>query len=199
MKTDFKTASVAAAAAVLGAFLSFTTAHAVEPSAPPVAQDSTTPPVGNTQFNDAEILGWVLVLDSNELAAGQLAATKKISPKVKAYAKMLREQHREDLKATKKLAGKLKVVPVSNPVTDGLRSKGAQELAALSSKDGAEFETAYLDAMVQGHSEALTAIDGELLPKSVAKDTKKHLTELRKHVEKHLEHGKHLQGAAAPK
>jgi putative membrane protein len=145
------------------------------------------------KFNDAEILGWIQVLDSNEIAAAKAAEGKKIAANVKGYAKMLRDHHKADLKATGKLAKKLKLVPVSNNMADALRAKGAELATALSQLDSAGFAKAYVDAMVQGHADALAVIDTELIPKSVDAATKKHLAGLRKHVETHLKHGKHLQ------
>ncbi len=59
--------------------------------------------------------------------------------------------------------------------------------------DGKEFETAYLDGMIKGHTELLDMIDNKLL-KTVKNDAlKAHLTETRGHVAMHLEQAKKLK------
>jgi putative membrane protein len=149
------------------------------------------------QFSDAEILGNVLAVDDNEIAAASAAKKKKISPEAKTYAKMLQDQHKENAAKAKKLGKKIGMKPAASTTSKQLRSKGAEELTAMSSKNGTEFEKAYIDAMVNGHTEALRLIDDKLVPSARNEDLKAFLAETRGHVAAHLEEGKRLQGSQA--
>ncbi|GEM_PF-1879719 len=165
---------------------------------------ATTPASGSTaqnpvQLNDAEILGCVLAVDENEVAAATAAEKKKMGSEAMAFAKMLRKEHKADEKKTRKLAKQIGAKPAESKTSEQLRTKGKEDLAALSSKEGADFEKAYIEAMVNGHTDALSLIDGTLIPNAKNEAVKNHLTEVRTHVSTHLEHGKRLQGAQASK
>jgi putative membrane protein len=161
---------------------------------------SANPEAGAMKPNDAEIVATVLAVDSNEMAAAEIAKKKKgLSKEVTKYSKMLHEQHQEDAKKYHKFAKKEKLNMVETQEVKDLRSKGSDEATALSSKDGKEFEKAYIDAMVQGHTEALETIDNKLIPNAQNAELKKMLNETRTHVSTHLEQGKRLQGAQASK
>jgi putative membrane protein len=161
---------------------------------------SANPEAGATKPSDAEIVATVLAVDSNEIGAAEVARKKKgLNKEVEKYAKMLHEQHKEDAKKYHKFAKKEKLDMVQDQEVKDLRSKGSDEATALSSKDGKEFEKAYIDAMVQGHTEALETIDGKLIPNARNPELKKMLNETRGHVSAHLEQGKRLQGAQASK
>jgi putative membrane protein len=56
-----------------------------------------------------------------------------------------------------------------------------------------KFETAYLDAMIKGHNEALAMIDSKLLTAAKLDAVKKHLTDTRTHIAMHLEQAKKLR------
>lgn len=150
---------------------------------------------GQGGMSDAEVLAFVIAVDDNQVLAGAEARTKKISPPVKEYAKMLHEAHGKHLIASMMLGQKIGVTPLDTPAVDKLRVKGAGELASLVPLDGEEFERAFLMAMVKGHGEVLEMIDNQLL-KAADNDTlKKHLRETRGHVAHHLEDAKKLQGS----
>ncbi|MDB5104894.1 MAG: putative outer membrane protein [Fibrobacteres bacterium] len=148
-------------------------------------------------LTDAEIVGWVDALDSNEITAANAAEKKKIAKEYMTYAKMLDKQHRANQKKTAKLAKQLKLTPAQSAASTQLKAMGTQDMTAMAALEGAQFERAYVDAMVKGHTEALAALDGSLITGADDAKLKKHLTELREHVSMHLEQGKRLQGASA--
>ncbi len=192
---------MAAAASASGAKLAQATMNPQGPSLRPsetapsatLADTAQVPAANPVKFNDAEILGWVLVLDSNEIAAADAVEKKKLDKDVMGYAKMLRKQHKDDLSETEKAAKKAGVVPVSNGMTNQMRSQGPQDLTSLTALNGEDFRKAYIDAMVKGHSDALETIDAKLMPNAVSDIIKKRVADLRGHISKHLEQGKRLQ------
>jgi putative membrane protein len=91
--------------------------------------------------------------DMFEVAAGKLAATKAANPEVKKFARMMVQAHTkstEGLKAAIASSGQTTLAPPAALPSD-LQSK----LDDLNGKAGADFDKAYMDAMVDGHQSAL--------------------------------------------
>ncbi len=142
---------------------------------------------------DAEILATVIAVDMNEVLAAAEAQKKKMSQPATDYAKMLHQEHGENMGKTMKLGQQMGVTPIDTMNVDKLKIKGAGELGALIPLDGPAFERSYLAAMVKGHTEAMNMIDSKLLKAASDDGLKKHLTETRTHIAAHLEKAKQLQ------
>lgn len=136
---------------------------------------------------DAEVLAFLIAMDDNVVLAAAAAHKKKLGGSVGKLAQSLHEAHGKSQAQTMALGMTLKTTPVDTKAVDDLRVKGAGELAALVPLSGAEFGRAYVGAMVKGHTEALSMIDGQLLPATKNKDLEKHLTKVRDDVAVHLE------------
>jgi predicted outer membrane protein len=152
--------------------------------APPATEAPA--PAGAT--DDSLALGLLAAVNEHEIAAGQQAESKKVSAPVLAYAQMMIKQHGENLTQTKAL-GTL----ASTPEVQAMKDKGKSDLDALGQKNGKDYEAAYIDAMVDGHTEALALIDGRLLSLASVGPVKEHLIATRGHVVTHLEEAKKLQ------
>ena len=110
------------------------------------------------------------------------------------YAKMLHTEHGANMAKTMQLGLSIKVTPSDTKEVDELKKKGAAELAMLVSKDGKDFESAYVDAMIKGHTEAITMIDDKLLKQAKNEVLKTHLRETKQHITMHLDQAKKLKG-----
>lgn len=148
---------------------------------------------------DAEILGWLIVLNENEVTAAMTAEQKastteqqKISQPVLDYAKMLHEQHAKGAQDTKELAAKIGVTPAETPAVEQLRAKGKEGNAKLTSLIGREFERAFVDQMAAGHREALQKVE-QFLKTAQNEALKQHLTATRERVGLHLKEAERLQ------
>lgn len=171
----------------------------VIPGSPARAADMDTDAKNKLAANgnkaaDAEIIATVATIDVNEVLAAAQAGTKKISQPVLAYAKMLHEAHGANMGKGLMLGQQIGVTPANTAAVEALAVKGAGELAAIVPLDGTAFESAYLAAMVKGHTEVLSMIDGKLAASANNEGVKKHLTESRAAVAAHLEQAKSLQG-----
>jgi len=169
-------------------------------TAVPVDPNTTSPSAtaaGAIVASDPQILAWILAVDSNEITVATAAEKKRLSKKASAFAKTLRTQHSADAAKAVKLAKRLNLTPMADDRVIALRAEATDALAALSGQEGTDFEKAYIDAMVKGHSEVLETIDSQMIPHAVNEGVKNHLTELRGHVAAHLEQGKRLQDAMA--
>lgn len=160
-------------------------AGAVDTGTPaPAPQSADTTPIAG----DSQALGLLGTVNEHEIAAARQATAKEVSGAVLDFAKMMDEQHSENQAKTIAL-GTL----ASTPEVRAMADKGKAELAELETKFGKDYESAYVDAMVKGHAEALSLIDSKLIPLAATDAVKKHLSDTRAHVAMHLEAAKKLQ------
>jgi putative membrane protein len=141
---------------------------------------------------EGEIIGFLVVLNKNEISAAKEVSKKKVSAQVKSYAALMKKDHGKNLTQTLKLSKKLNQKPIDNEMIVSLKEKGKQELTTLSALNAMAFEKAYIDDMVKGHEEALVVIDNEL-PNVTNPALKKHLETTRAAVAQHLEKAKEIQ------
>ena len=171
------------------------TPEAATDTAPMPATDPTTPvqpdaaaPAATPAADDSLALGLLAALNEHEIQTAQQAASKKVSAPVLAYAQMMEKDHGDNLAQTKALG------PLADtPEVQAMTEKGASDLAQLDKQSGKAYETAYVEAMVKGHTEALALIDGRLLALASPGPVRDHLTKTRDHVAMHLEAAQKLQ------
>lgn len=142
-----------------------------------------------------ETLGFIVVVDEHEIAAAEQAREKEVGDDVRAYADMLHEEHTANLEATRELAESSGVqISRTGADLDAQRAKGESELERLGELVGEAYETAFLEAMVKGHTDALATIDDRLMAASAGGPLEQHLTTTRATIAKHLEEARALQG-----
>ncbi len=151
---------------------------------------------GNGQGSpeEGDALSVLNAINQNEIDIAAMAQSKEISTPVMDYATMLHREHSENMSKTNQLAGDMNMQLNETADVRSLREKGAAELAKLKDLVGEDFENAYLDAMIKGHTEALATIDDKLVPKANADAVRQHLSDTRGHVAMHLEAAKKLRG-----
>ncbi|MCC8363361.1 DUF4142 domain-containing protein [Lysobacter sp. A6] len=180
MNRDMQSLSLAAALAAL--------------LAAPVVTASETPATAASDVSaDADALSIVATVDKDEIAAAKQAQGKKLDAGAMDYARMMERDHKSNLDATRALAkqGGKEMSADAKQVHD----KNAATLARIGKLDGAEYQAAYVDAMVKGHTEVLAKLDNELIPNAKDADVKAHLQKTRTAVSTHLDHAKSLQAA----
>lgn len=165
---------------------------ATDPAATTPAATDPAAPAGATAADDALALGLLSVVDDHEIQLAQQAISKPVTGAVLEYARLMEKQHTDNLMETKALG------PVGDsPEVQAMKEKGASDLAELGKKSGKDYETAYVEAMVKGHTEVLALIDGRLLSLASAGAVREHVTKARAHIAKHLEEAQKLQAAPA--
>lgn len=161
------------------------TTPAAQPTAAPTAPD---PADASQAQGDSLALGLLGAINEHEIAAGKQAEAKRVAGPVLEYARMMQKAHGENQKQT------LTLGTLSNGAdVQAMKSKGQSELKALDAKTGSDYARSYIDAMVKGHTEALTALDQKLLPSAKSAAVKEHLTKTRGHVVAHLEKAKSIR------
>lgn len=154
-------------------------------SMPADNSQQTSDSQNQAQNQDNEIVGWLIVLNKNEIAAAKEVLKHKVSPSVKAYAQLMKKDHTKNLQDTLALSKKDNLKPADTDAVEALKQQGQQELANLKQQKGKQFEVAYITAMVQGHTDALKGLDDKIQAASNP-DLKKHLEATRAKVQEHL-------------
>lgn len=160
------------------------TATAPADSAAPAAQDAV---------GDGEVLGLLSALNTHQVAAADQALAHDLSGPVSDFASMMKREHSENDARTRALGALAE--------TEAVRAqnvKGSSDLEMLATHTE-DYEKAYVDAMVDGHTEALKLIDGKLLPAASGDAVKTHLSTTRNAVAQHLDDARRLQRNLASK
>lgn len=130
---------------------------------PPAAE--AAPPAGATTALSAPQVSAVLsASDSAEIKPSQLAQQKAQNAEVKAYAQRMLKDHGMLEDSLRALDKRENISPAPNPLSQQLESQTESTMKRLQSLSGAEFDQAYMQAMVQSHTEALNVVDNQLLP-----------------------------------
>lgn len=181
--------------------------------APPVAQTPSTDATGaGTTASDTHTsadtppaaptpppapgvsLALVAAIDEHEIAAAEQARRKKVTGAVLEYADLLHREHEENLAQLRVLTQGTGAVELqSTAEVHALQTKAAEELASLDGKSGADYRTAYVEAMVNGHTDALALLETRLIPAAQDERLRNFLVNTRDHVAMHLDRAKELQ------
>lgn len=143
--------------------------------------------------NDAHIASIVVTANQVDIDAGQLAASRSTTDKVKAFAQLMITDHTSVNKSATELATRLKVTPQDNSISQNLKAEGDKNLARLKALTGAAFDKAYIDHEVAYHQQVIDALDKTLIPGATNADLKALLIKVRPAFVAHLEHARRLQ------
>ncbi len=145
------------------------------------------------KLSDAEILGIVMTVDESEIAAANVAKTKKISHMVKRYAMYIKRQHEMNLKQLHHVSKVTHIEPSSSSLSQTMVKGGVEGLKALEALNGKAFESAYIHDMVQGHEDGLKLIKTKLLKNVSNSKVKKFLMSFQTMVQHHLKKAMHIE------
>lgn len=165
-----------------------------------VASDTVSNRVGaalNGNWNDADIVAFLVAADSGEIAAGKLASTRATNPSVKAFAKKMVSDHTKMLDGTLQLAKKdnIAYATATNDDIGDLRSDSKDALQDLTGKTaGGDWDEDYVDKQVDAHQKVIDHVND--FTKS-AKDPQlaSMLKQALPKLQSHLDAAKHLQKA----
>lgn len=161
-------------------------------------QDTTSNPsqVSSQQAKknrDTEILGFLIVVNNNELAAAKKAMEMNLNRSVQYYAKSMQKDHSKNLEDTLRIAQENKLRPMQTALVVSLQQEGKKELGALSGLSNDAFQKAYIDDMVKDHTKALLIIDNHFMKQVANQQLKAHLQKTRKVINHHLHMAKTIQ------
>ena len=154
--------------------------------APPEQAEATT--------GDADLLAQLRTIDETEVRAAAAAQQKNVTGPVLRFAKMMEQDHGRDIEDIARLSDSLGLTLSDTTTVDQLRAHGEETMTRLAPLTGDDFGRAYINAMVNGHREALQLLDDSL--KTVqSEDVRQHLSSVRDKVAQHLKEAERLQGS----
>lgn len=160
------------------------------------AASATTPaPAADTsaKLTDANIAALLDEANAGDSATGKLATTKGTKADVKAFGKLMMNDHHKLRVLGQDLVKKLNVTPAA-PANDSLptKVKAAQDNLNSMAK-GAGWDKAYIDGEVATHQMVLGLID-QAQGAAKAPELKDLLTKARPNIEMHLKRAQEIQG-----
>jgi putative membrane protein len=161
--------------------------------APPAP--GTVPPGGTTAaLSTPQIVAVLTASDSAEIKPSQLAMQKAQNADVKAYAQRMITDHGMLEDSLKALERQENLSPAPNAMSQQIETQTRSTLQQLQGLSGAEFDRAYMQAMVQSHQSALNAVDTQLLPAAQDPKVKMALEQkVRPIIVAHLESAQEIQ------
>jgi putative membrane protein len=146
----------------------------------------------STTMTDANILAALSQSDSMEVEEGKVARSKAKNADVKAFGKMMIDDHTAMMKDGAALAKQLNIVPAPMAGDTDL-SAAVAELDMLKKTDAASFDKAYIDHAVMDHQKVLDKLS--MMESQAQSDSVKSLIQrARPKVQMHLDRAKEIQG-----
>jgi len=131
---------------------------------------------------DADFLAEAAGISLEEIALGELAASKATNTEVKDLGSMMVTEHQKSLEELKALAAK-KSVALPEAMTDNAK----EDLGKFSNKEAKEFDKDYCDKMVDGHKDAISKFEKASTDAEDA-DVRNWATQTLPTLRKHLDH-----------
>jgi putative membrane protein len=145
-------------------------------------------------LSDPEVAHVAVTANSIDIDFGKLAQSRTSNQDVKQFANTMITDHSAVNATATALAGKLRVTPKDNAVSQSLLQGASEAKAKIEPLKGKEFDRAYVDREVAYHQAVLDALDKVLIPTTDNAELKQLLVEVRPAIATHLEHAKQLQG-----
>jgi putative membrane protein len=143
-------------------------------------------------ISDAGIISLLMTIDKSEVDAGKKAKTKKLSKEVSDYANMMVQAHGANLQKDKNLGKSLRA-PKWTGYSAKVHKEDAAHLKKILKMSGMDFEKAYMDMMIAGHTSVLAKLEKQLIPSAQNSALKTHLENTQKAVTSHLEMAKNIR------
>jgi len=119
--------------------------------------------VSSKEFDDATIFAIFDQANTADIVTARIGANKGHTPEVRALGRMVASDHQAVQQMGRDLAKKLEIFPTP-PQNDISLEKLADIVSLLQSKEGTEFDKAYLLYEIEFHDSVIKAINETLLP-----------------------------------
>ncbi len=144
---------------------------------------------------DAEVATEMVTINNGEIKVSKLAEERATNPKVKEFARMMVKDHEANRAATLALSRKINLGEKQTDASYKMKEQNRVEMRKLSKLHGNAFDKAYMNAMVEGHTQVFRKLDQALVPYAVNPELKAMLSETQKKVGMHLEHAKEISSS----
>lgn len=154
-------------------------AAASDEIAPIVAEAPAAP-----TLDDATIVAIFDAANTADIETGQLAAERGSSKEIRDFGAMLVHDHRSVRQSGRDLAQRLGVTPTP-PADNASAATHEQAMTMLRSKQGTDFDRAFLEHEVAFHQGVIDAVEATLLPAIQDADLKQLVVEVAPAFEAH--------------
>lgn len=155
-----------------------------------IAQEENEEKFDNSKQDekDSRYLVEAAETDSKEIEIGKLAQEKSTDPDVKAFGKMLVDDHTQAAGDVKKLAARKNI-----SLPDSMTEEARKEYDDLNKKSGLDFDKKFAEMMVKGHEKAIDKMT-EAAEEAADEEIRYWATNKIPTLTEHLEHAKSLKG-----
>lgn len=141
-----------------------------------------------------EITSILSMTDSAEILPSNLALEKSQNELVRAYAQRMINDHGMLEDSLHAMMRRENITPAPNQLSQQLHHWTEGAVQRLQGLSGAEFDQAYMQAMVQSHQEALSMVDNQVLPATQDQELRMAITQqVRPLIVSHLEQAQQIQ------
>jgi len=166
-----------------------------EPNPEPVAAAEPVPPAP-PPLTDGEITAISMAINEGELEHAKIAKSRAKDKRVKEFAKMMIKEHTAANKREDALAKRASITSIENATSRKLIDDAKLRTETLeNAAKGAEFDRAYIDGEVLGHTAVLDMLTNQMIPAAQNAELKAELEALRTSVEAHMLQAKDIQTA----
>ncbi len=168
-------------------------ARGVDPLPPLAMAQGPTP---QQEFTPAKIAAVATISNINEIDPSRLALSNSQNPAVQAFARDMIAEHTALETQLRDMLNKKKMLEQDNALSMQLKRNAQPTLDSLRSKQGMEFDKAYVNQQLMSHDMTLKTLDTSLIPLATDPDMKNMLQNaVRPAVVRHLERIKQIQTA----
>lgn len=145
------------------------------------------------QLTDPEIASVAVTANQIDVNYAKIALKKTHNNDIRKFAQSMKDDHTAVIKQAVALAKKLGVTPEDNAVTESLLKGEKKTIKMLNSKNGEDFDKAYIDNEVAYHEAVIKAVKNLLIPQADNAQLKSLLIKVAPVLAQHLEHAKMVQ------
>lgn len=138
------------------------------------------------QMTDAEIVHVARTLNQGEVDTSQPAVEKASNAEVREFAQRMVSDHQREIQNLEREARDARLTPLPNDTSSKLQKKTQEMTVKLKTKDGQEFDRAYMKGQIKLHEKALSELDDRLIPSAQNGRIRGYLTQMRTIVNQHL-------------
>lgn len=138
------------------------------------------------QMTDAEIIHVARTLNQGEVDTSQPAVEKASNAEVREFAQRMVSDHQREIQNLEREARDARLTPLPNDTSSKLQKKTQEMTVKLKTKDGQEFDRAYMKGQIKLHEKALSELDDRLIPSAQNGRIRGYLTQMRTIVNQHL-------------
>ncbi|HYG38239.1 MAG TPA: DUF4142 domain-containing protein [Cytophagales bacterium] len=147
----------------------------------------------NPKLSDAEVASVAVVANQIDINYAELAKEKSRNKEILKFAETMANDHKAVIGQAAALVKKLGVTPKDNVVSQQLLADAEKTKSTLSSKNGKDFDKAYIDNEVAYHKAVISAVEGLLIPETENAELKALLQNILPALRTHLSHAEMVQ------